>query len=107
MQEESDNDTGESDGSENSDDSKLAALSLHPPPPQRPLSTTSGSTQVSVRPEPKRFRGWEILDGLREGQTFEQKPEKFEGFMMKRRKWPMKGWHKVLTSFAPFHIMTQ
>ena len=93
FQEESDNDTNESDGSDNSDDSKLAALSLRPPPPQRPLSTSSGA-QVGVR-ETKRFRGWEILGGLREGQTAEQKPEKFEGFIMKRRKWPMKGWHKV------------
>ena len=36
-----------------------------------------------------------IYTGLRCDQRFETKPEKFEGIMMKRRKWPLKGWHKV------------
>ena len=39
---------------------------------------------------------WEMMEGLREGQKFEgQRPTKYEGFILKRRKWPMKGWHKV------------
>ena len=38
---------------------------------------------------------WEILEGLKDGQTCDDKPNKYEGFMMKRRKWPLKGWHKV------------
>ncbi|CAH1788055.1 unnamed protein product [Owenia fusiformis] len=37
---------------------------------------------------------WEIIEGLKEGQTYQKKPRKFEGYLMKRRKWPMKGWHK-------------
>jgi hypothetical protein len=37
---------------------------------------------------------WEILEGLKDGQKCEDKPDKYEGLMMKRRKWPMKGWHK-------------
>ncbi|KAF7489466.1 Oxysterol-binding protein-related protein 6 [Sarcoptes scabiei] len=37
---------------------------------------------------------WQILEGLKEGQRFEQKPEVFCGYAMKRRKWPLKGWHK-------------
>ena len=40
-------------------------------------------------------REWEILEGLRDGQKCAEKPEKYQGFLMKRRKWPMKGWHKV------------
>ncbi|KAK8402847.1 hypothetical protein O3P69_000858 [Scylla paramamosain] len=37
---------------------------------------------------------WEILEGLKEGQRFDLIPRKFEGFLLKRRKWPLKGWHK-------------
>ncbi|ESP01675.1 hypothetical protein LOTGIDRAFT_139282, partial [Lottia gigantea] len=37
---------------------------------------------------------WDILEGLRDGQKCEDKPDKHQGFLMKRRKWPLKGWHK-------------
>lgn len=43
---------------------------------------------------------WEIVEGLRGGQGNVQEPEKQEGFMLKRRKWPMKGWHKVGAAFC-------
>uniref|UniRef100_A0A8B9KU04 Oxysterol-binding protein n=1 Tax=Astyanax mexicanus TaxID=7994 RepID=A0A8B9KU04_ASTMX len=39
-------------------------------------------------------KDWEIVEGLRGGLGNVQEPEKQEGFMLKRRKWPMKGWHK-------------
>lgn len=42
---------------------------------------------------------WEILEGLKEGQRFDLVPQKFEGFLLKRRKWPLKGWHKVRKLF--------
>ena len=35
------------------------------------------------------------MEGLKEGQRCEDKPDKFEGYLMKKRKWPLKGWHKV------------
>ena len=38
---------------------------------------------------------WEIIEGLRDGQKFEKVPEKFMGYLSKRKRWPMKGWHKV------------
>jgi len=39
---------------------------------------------------------WEILEGLKSGQQFDvEAPAKFSGYIMKSRKWPMKGWHKV------------
>uniref|UniRef100_T1JEI6 Oxysterol-binding protein n=1 Tax=Strigamia maritima TaxID=126957 RepID=T1JEI6_STRMM len=37
---------------------------------------------------------WEILEGLKEGQRCEDHPVKHEGFLLKKRKWPLKGWHK-------------
>ena len=43
---------------------------------------------------------WEILEGLKSGQQFDvEAPTKFSGYIMKSRKWPMKGWHKVSDSY--------
>jgi len=39
---------------------------------------------------------WEILEGLKSSQQYElTAPQRFGGYIMKSRKWPMKGWHKV------------
>lgn len=35
------------------------------------------------------------MEGLRAGIGHVLEPPKQEGNMLKRRKWPMKGWHKV------------
>uniref|UniRef100_A0A670I264 Oxysterol-binding protein n=1 Tax=Podarcis muralis TaxID=64176 RepID=A0A670I264_PODMU len=51
-------------------------------------SHSTASLQTSV-PD-----SWEIIEGLKIGQTNVQKPDKHEGFMLKKRKWPLKGWHK-------------
>ncbi|XP_041739845.1 oxysterol-binding protein-related protein 3-like isoform X1 [Coregonus clupeaformis] len=37
---------------------------------------------------------WEIIEGLKGNPGNIQEPENQEGFLLKRRKWPMKGWHK-------------
>ncbi|MGH0159448.1 UNVERIFIED_CONTAM: hypothetical protein FKN15_037406, partial [Acipenser sinensis] len=37
---------------------------------------------------------WEIVEGLRGGAGNIQEPQKQKGFLLKRRKWPLKGWHK-------------
>uniref|UniRef100_A0A3P9MVS4 Oxysterol-binding protein n=1 Tax=Poecilia reticulata TaxID=8081 RepID=A0A3P9MVS4_POERE len=37
---------------------------------------------------------WEIVEGLRVGVSNVLEPQKQESYMLKRRKWPMKGWHK-------------
>uniref|UniRef100_A0A8C5EEE9 Oxysterol-binding protein n=1 Tax=Gouania willdenowi TaxID=441366 RepID=A0A8C5EEE9_GOUWI len=37
---------------------------------------------------------WEIVEGLRGAPANMQEPDRQEGFLLKRRKWPMKGWHK-------------
>uniref|UniRef100_A0A7N8XBC3 Oxysterol-binding protein n=1 Tax=Mastacembelus armatus TaxID=205130 RepID=A0A7N8XBC3_9TELE len=41
---------------------------------------------------------WEIIEGLKIGQSNVQRPDKHEGFMLKKRKWPLKGWHKVCST---------
>ncbi|GFR94094.1 oxysterol-binding protein [Elysia marginata] len=37
---------------------------------------------------------WDVVEGLKDGQRCDDKPDRFQGYLMKRRKWPMKGWHK-------------
>lgn len=49
---------------------------------------------------------WEIIEGLKIGQTNVQKPDKHEGFMLKKRKWPLKGWHKVNHPYKSEEIIT-
>lgn len=34
------------------------------------------------------------MEGLKDGQRYETKPQPFKGFLHKKRKWPLKGWHK-------------
>ncbi|XP_039592329.1 oxysterol-binding protein-related protein 3-like [Polypterus senegalus] len=70
----------------NSDD-KNATVSPSVPSPSRSISSSSskqGSRQDS----------WEIVEGLRGNGSNIQEPQKQEGFMLKKRKWPLKGWHK-------------
>jgi len=43
----------------------------------------------------RRGTEWEIVEGLKDGQRYDKKPELFRGYLHKKRKWPLKGWHKV------------
>ncbi|KAJ0171292.1 hypothetical protein K1T71_012842 [Dendrolimus kikuchii] len=67
------------------------------------LSADSGDRVVRPAPPPTRSgksrsrrRGseWEVLEGLKDGQRFEKRPDVFNGYLHKKRKWPLKGWHK-------------
>lgn len=37
---------------------------------------------------------WEVIEGYRDPNIKVQKPINYEGILLKRRNWPMKGWHK-------------
>jgi len=37
---------------------------------------------------------WEVIEGYRDPNMRVQKPANYEGILLKRRNWPMKGWHK-------------
>ncbi|KAG7245113.1 hypothetical protein INR49_023679 [Caranx melampygus] len=52
-------------------------------------SDSSGSSKHDSNQD-----SWEIVEGLRGVPASMQEPERQEGFLLKRRKWPMKGWHK-------------
>uniref|UniRef100_A0A672Y5L6 Oxysterol-binding protein-related protein 3 n=1 Tax=Sphaeramia orbicularis TaxID=375764 RepID=A0A672Y5L6_9TELE len=52
-------------------------------------SDSSGSSKHDSNQD-----SWEIVEGLRGIPASMQEPDKQEGLLLKRRKWPMKGWHK-------------
>ncbi|XP_053570131.1 oxysterol-binding protein-related protein 3 isoform X2 [Bombina bombina] len=52
-------------------------------------STSSSSSKLGSRQD-----SWEIVEGLRGSTNFIQEPQRHEGFLLKKRKWPLKGWHK-------------
>ncbi|XP_022913092.1 oxysterol-binding protein-related protein 6-like [Onthophagus taurus] len=63
--------------------------------------STNVEQQIQQAPKPparkkghRRSSEWEIMEGLKEGQKCEKKPVKFYGYLHKKRKWPLKGWHK-------------
>ncbi|RZC40508.1 PH 8 domain containing protein [Asbolus verrucosus] len=64
------------------------------------LSADSTTEQNNVtqtekrRKKNRRGSEWEIMEGLKDGQRFENKPNQYSGFLHKKRKWPLKGWHK-------------
>lgn len=60
-------------------------------------ATEQNQAQHNEKRRKKNRRGseWEIMEGLKDGQRFENKPNPFNGYLHKKRKWPLKGWHKV------------
>ncbi|MEQ2270686.1 hypothetical protein XENORESO_008402, partial [Xenotaenia resolanae] len=59
-----------------------------------PVQKSASSSSSSQRDSRQEADSWEIIEGLKIGQSNVQKPDKHEGFMLKKRKWPLKGWHK-------------
>uniref|UniRef100_A0A452DYP3 Oxysterol-binding protein n=1 Tax=Capra hircus TaxID=9925 RepID=A0A452DYP3_CAPHI len=59
-----------------------------------PTHRSASSSTSSQRDSRQEADSWEIIEGLKIGQTNVQRPDKHEGFMLKKRKWPLKGWHK-------------
>ena len=63
------------------------------------LASASASASARVQSSKKksmRRKGseWEILGNLESGVKYTIKPRKYEGYLSKKRKWPLKGWHK-------------
>ncbi|XP_054643531.1 oxysterol-binding protein-related protein 6 isoform X1 [Dunckerocampus dactyliophorus] len=59
-----------------------------------PVHKSASSSSSSQRDSRQETDSWEIIEGLKIGQSNVQRPDKHEGFMLKKRKWPLKGWHK-------------
>ncbi|CAB1320590.1 unnamed protein product [Coregonus sp. 'balchen'] len=58
------------------------------------MSPTHSDSSASSSKHDSHQDSWEIIEGLKGNPGNIQEPEKQEGFLLKRRKWPMKGWQK-------------
>ncbi|KAK0067140.1 oxysterol-binding protein-related protein 6 [Biomphalaria pfeifferi] len=83
-----------SDSASDSDGSEDEDLSLKSSNHETNSISAAGSKSHKKRSSRKAQQEWDVLEGLKEGQACPEKPEKFQGYLMKKRKWPMKGWHK-------------
>ena len=54
------------------------------------MDTMAGKPNPPERKDSK----WEILTNLDSGTLYRIMPKMMEGMLTKRRKWPLKGWHK-------------
>uniref|UniRef100_A0A8C7DXS0 Oxysterol-binding protein n=1 Tax=Naja naja TaxID=35670 RepID=A0A8C7DXS0_NAJNA len=61
-------------------------------PPSRSNSTVSSKHSIAWQSS----ESWEVIDDLHIHSGVIQQPERQEGYLLKKRKWPLKGWHKVL-----------
>ncbi|KAM6338858.1 oxysterol-binding protein-related protein 3 isoform 4-T4 [Podargus strigoides] len=61
--------------------------------PQKMLSPSRSTSSCSSK-QGSRQDSWEIVEGLRGAMNCTQEPQKQEGCLLKKRKWPLKGWHK-------------
>ncbi|XP_010071474.1 PREDICTED: oxysterol-binding protein-related protein 3 isoform X4 [Pterocles gutturalis] len=60
---------------------------------QKMLSPSRSTSSCSSK-QGSRQDSWEIVEGLRGAMNCTQEPQKQEGYLLKKRKWPLKGWHK-------------
>uniref|UniRef100_A0A8C4NG72 Oxysterol-binding protein n=1 Tax=Eptatretus burgeri TaxID=7764 RepID=A0A8C4NG72_EPTBU len=52
------------------------------------------SNRSSCRESRQNVEGVHVIEGLKLGCTNMENPQRHEGFLLKKRKWPLKGWHK-------------
>ncbi|XP_060951106.1 oxysterol-binding protein-related protein 7 [Limanda limanda] len=70
-------------------------------PTWKPSQSRRSSSTVSSRHSRQIIKDWEVIDDLHgETHTGSENPQEVstpgicEGYLLKRRKWPLKGWHK-------------
>ena len=54
----------------------------------------AATTATTGRSGKRKDSAWEILGSLEKGVAYTIKPKRYEACLLKRRKWPLKGWHK-------------
>ncbi|XP_045683412.1 oxysterol-binding protein-related protein 3 isoform X4 [Phyllostomus hastatus] len=58
------------------------------------LVSPSRSPSTCSSKQGSRQDSWEVVEGLRGEMNYTQEPPVQTGFLLKKRKWPLKGWHK-------------
>ncbi|GCB65093.1 hypothetical protein scyTo_0000377 [Scyliorhinus torazame] len=66
------------------------------PAPQRTSTLTRSSSNASSKPTNTRqnSENWEVMEEPLENRRASLDLERQEGYLLKKRKWPLKGWHK-------------
>ncbi len=54
----------------------------------------SRTSETQPKQRARKDSKWEILTSLDPGTQYSIRPRKLEGSLAKKRKWPLKGWHK-------------
>ena len=58
-------------------------------------SDTEKPRQMTLEEYDTTKANWVLLDNLNDAYDGNMHPQKLDGYLLKKRKWPMKGWHKV------------
>uniref|UniRef100_A0A674CR91 Oxysterol-binding protein n=1 Tax=Salmo trutta TaxID=8032 RepID=A0A674CR91_SALTR len=82
----------------NRSQSLMSGLEKTPPTLNKPTHSRSSSTASSRHS--RNIKDWEVMDDLQVEMSGDNSqdltiPGICEGYLLKRRKWPLKGWHKV------------
>uniref|UniRef100_A0A672KTA9 Oxysterol-binding protein n=1 Tax=Sinocyclocheilus grahami TaxID=75366 RepID=A0A672KTA9_SINGR len=77
-----------------STEDQIAPLSPKTSPATATITPFTQRKESNSSSEDNRQDSWELVEDLQGLTGNIQKPEKQEGLLLKKRKWPMKGWHK-------------
>ncbi|XP_064895769.1 oxysterol-binding protein-related protein 7 isoform X7 [Columba livia] len=67
-----------------------------PSSPKRALSRSNSTVSSKHSSVQQGSESWEVLEEPRAGGSPGRELRRHEGYLLKKRKWPLKGWHKVL-----------
>ncbi|NXD44178.1 OSBL7 protein, partial [Copsychus sechellarum] len=65
-----------------------------PSSPKRALSRSNSTVSSKHSSVQQGSESWEVLEEPRGRGSPGQQPQRHEGYLLKKRKWPLKGWHK-------------
>ncbi|NXN77307.1 OSBL7 protein, partial [Bombycilla garrulus] len=65
-----------------------------PSSPRRALSRSSSTVSSKHSSVQQGSESWEVVEEPRGRSSPGQQPQRHEGYLLKKRKWPLKGWHK-------------
>ncbi|NXO88956.1 OSBL7 protein, partial [Certhia brachydactyla] len=65
-----------------------------PSSPKRALSRSNSTVSSKHSSVQQGSESWEVVEEPRARGSPRQQPQRHEGYLLKKRKWPLKGWHK-------------
>ncbi|XP_065606082.1 oxysterol-binding protein-related protein 7 [Cyrtonyx montezumae] len=65
-----------------------------PSSPKKALSRSNSTVSSKHSSVQQGSESWEVVEEARARGSPDREPERQEGYLLKKRKWPLKGWHK-------------